>query len=154
MRLLAAFALWPVLALADPAAVPSSLPPYVRPIDVLDGVLRLPDAEAPDVRAGQVCYGPAAHLRLTMALQLGEGLSDERARLAWAMGAAAAREADAPVFNAERRARLEAEAQATVEGARLQAASADAWPWWQALGAGVGLLGLGAVAGIFAGVAL
>lgn len=139
----------PVFAgLLEPLPAPSSLPPYVAPIAVLDEQLHLPAGEAPVVEAARVCYGPAAHLRLTLALQLAPALSDERARVAWLYGWRDAQEQAAVAFDNEHTARLQAEATATAYAARFQAAErAEGWVWWRQLVTGAGIFGLGALAG-------
>ena len=133
---------------------PSSLPPYVAPRAVLDEQLHLPAGEAPEVEATRVCYGPAAHLRLTLALQLMQPLSDERARVAWLYGWRDAQGRAAEAFDREHTARLQAEATATTYDARFQAAERSGdWAWWRQLVIGVGVFGLGALAGLALGVA-
>lgn len=139
--------------LPGPVPVPASLPPYTPPLSVLDDVLHLPPGEPVEVVDGRVSYGPAAHLRLTLALQLGPGLSDERARVAWLMGWRDAQAAQSGALDAEHRARLRAEAESQVASARLQAlAGSIDWEWWRELVTGVGIAGLGVAAGFLIGV--
>lgn len=139
--------------LLEPLPAPASLPPYVTPLAVLDDVLHLPAGEAPIVGPAQVCYGPAAHLRLTMALQLAPALSDERARISWLYGWRDAHEADAPAFDEEHAARLKAEATAHALDARLQAAArSESLSWWRDLVIGLGIFGLGTTAGFLWGM--
>ena len=138
--------------LLGPVPAPASLPPYVTPLSVLDDVLHLPAGEAPVVGPSQVCYGPAGHLRLTMALQLAPALSDERARISWLYGWRDAHEAAAPAFDEEHAARLKAEATSHALDARLQAAERlDAWQKWRDLTIGLGIFGLGVTAGFIWG---
>ena len=133
--------------LLEPIPAPALLPPYVAPLTVLDDVLHLPAGEAPQVQAGSVCYGPASHLRLTLALQLAQSLSDERSRVSWLYGWRDARDAGAADFDKEHEGRLKAEATVTAYGARFQAAERS-WLEWVALGASaVVIFGLGAAAG-------
>lgn len=136
------------MGLPGPPAAPSSVPAYVPALTVLDDVLHLPAGEAPVVEAARVCYGSAAHLRLTLALQLAPALSDERARVAWLYGWRDAQEQSAVAFDNEHTARLQAEATATTYAARFQAAErAGDWAWWRQLAVGTGIFGLGVLAG-------
>lgn len=133
--------------LPGPIAAPASLPPYVPPLTVLDDVLHLPAGEPPQVQTSGVCYGPASHLRLTLALQLAQGLSDERSRVSWLYGWRDAQEAGAVAFDLEHEGRLRAESTATAYEARLQAAD-QSWLSGWFLGASVVIIfGLGAAAG-------
>lgn len=124
---------------------PNQLPPYVPPLTVLDNVLHLPPAEAIEIAAGRVSYGPAAHLRLTLALQLGEALSNERARVAWLTGWQLASDFDAGAFAAEHEKRLTAEADRNYTAGRLTTAEAQRWSVLDLAGAGslVLIVGLG-----------
>lgn len=131
---------------------PTDVPPYVAPLSVLDGELHLPAGEAPEVLPSKVCYGPAAHLRLTLALQLAPALSDERARLAWLTGWQAAGAEGAAALDAERQARLEADARAASSVARLQATQDATGSWWRDISTAAGLVGLGALIGFTVGV--
>lgn len=141
------------MGLPGPPAAPSSVPTYVPALTVLDDVLHLPAGEAPVVEPGRVCYAPAAHLRLTLALQLAQPLSDERARVAWLYGWQASNERSAPIFDAEHAARVKAEATAQALDARFQAAERSAdWEWWRNIVIGAGVFGLGTVAGFIWGV--
>lgn len=134
--------------LLEPLPAPSSLPPYVAPLAVLAEHLHLPAGEPPVIEAARVCYGPAAHLRLTLALQLATALSDERARVSWLYGWRDAQEQSAVAFDNEHTARLQAEATATTYAARFQAAErAGDWAWWRQLAVGTGIFGLGVLAG-------
>lgn len=123
-------AVYPQTGLGAPVAVvpePSSLPPYVSPRLVLDETLKLPPGESPEVGADRVCYGPASHLRLTLSLQLAQGLSDERARASWLYGWSEAKDVAAQAFDEEHAARLKAEADANAYDARLQASERSGW---------------------------
>lgn len=137
--------------LLEALPAPSSLPPYVAPRSVLDEQLHLPAGEAPDVEAARVCYGPAAHLRLTLALQLTQPLSDERSRVAWLYGWRDAQEKAAAAFDREHTARLQAEATVTAYDARFQATErSEDWAWWRQLVTGIGIFGLGGLVGALA----
>jgi hypothetical protein len=132
----------------EPLPAPASLPPYVAPLAVMDDVLHLPPGDAPAVGPAQVCYGPPAHTRLTLALQLAPALSDERARTAWLYGWRDAAAAAAADFDAEHSARLKAEATAHAIDARFQASErSDAWERWRQVAAAVGVLALGTAVG-------
>lgn len=124
-----------VLMQAFSLPVPSSLPPYVPPLTVLDDVLHLPQAEPPVVHEASVCYGAPAHLRLTLALQMAPALSDERARLAWLTGWNASAEASAKAIDEEHGKRVGAEDQLIATTARLQAVEQAGWGLWELLGA-------------------
>ena len=142
------FAIVAVLAQAAAFATPPSLPSYVPPLTVLDDVLHLPPADAPVVQAGAVCYGPSAHLRLTLALQLGEALSNERARIAWLMGWDASAEKTATAFDAEHEQRLRSDAATTTTAARLQIAEQARWSVLEIVGTGGGVFLVGGLVGL------
>jgi hypothetical protein len=137
-----------------PAFVPPApvLPPYVAPLAVMDDVLHLPAPEPPQVSAGSVCYAGPAHLRLTVALQLGESLSNERARVAWLMGWQSAAEIGAVALEKEQAAHDVSDSERSDLDARLRTAEASRWSATELLGilAGTfivgGLLGAGAYA--------
>ncbi len=102
------------------------------------------------VKDGLVRYDPAAHLRLTLSLQLAEGLSNTRAKESYLKGWFSAAGVYGEALSQARTLRLEAEAKAKGEAERSDAIRkaadqsfkiGEAAGWWIAVGF-VGALGV------------
>lgn len=140
MRLAIILMVLPSLAAGQVPLMPEAEPaPYTSPRRLIDG-LSLPAGNV-GVEDGRVVYDSHAHLRLTIALDLAERLSDDRAAASWRRGWVRGVADLLGTAQEDRRARFVAEARVEALAAQLKAADVKGgWAWLEALGwAGLGI---------------